>query len=1088
MVPSRSYSQADIVRWYSLRDLQKARTYVSAVSNLSFSATEITAQVRGTAPHPYRVRIIFLNNKNPPMTIQAVCSCPMRQDCKHTAAVLLAGLNTASGLPRVSEVVLAWAEMFKESYQPRMPSTPADGLYYFLTLSRGDEEPVITLHKGKLKFKGAYPEGLKPWDLSERVFMKPPQFVREADLAILRLLWRQGRANEGWSLMGESGHTLLTQLLASERFCLAARPFTQPKETPKLLKSGKARTGQLVWQVDATGRRVIQLQSQNAPLVLPLPEATWYVDRATGEVGQLTLAQSPWRVMQLLDMPPLSEPDMPVVAEVLRESVPELPMPGVIKLRRMTGELRPRLTLETVKVPWMDRFRGYSYGPQMVDIASVSMCYGEAILPLNHEGEFFILEQGETVRVVRDFAAEMQRVKSLVQYGLKEMPPSTWVRDVPTHCLHDAAAWQGFMQENLPQLRTAGWEVVMTPDFRHLVLEVESWEADFQATEDGWFNLDMGIVVNGQRLPLAPLLHALFKRESHWLDADQLANMPEEQPVTLQLPEGGRVQVPAGRIKPLARTLIELFDGQSSSDTLPLSRFDVARIAALTDMAHWQFKDQAAVTTLAQQLRQTSGIQAIEPPTGFGIQLRPYQQEGLAWLQYLRAQGLGGILADDMGLGKTAQTLAHLLLEKQSGRMDKPSLVVLPTSLIFNWKQEAARFAPALKMLSLHGKERAAYFDSIPQHDVILTTYPLLWRDEDTLAKYDYHLLILDEAQMVKNVTSQAAQVVRKLNARHRLCLTGTPLENHLGELWAQFDFLLPGLLGNSKTFTKAWRTPIEKQGNVLRRELLAKRIKPFILRRRKEDVARELPEKTVIVRSVELADAQRDLYETVRVAMDERVRTEIASKGLARSHIVLLDALLKLRQVCCDPRLVKLSQAQKVKESAKLTLLMEMLPELVNEGRRVLVFSQFTTMLGFIAEALDKVKLGYVMLTGDTQDRESVVRRFQDGEVPIFLISLKAGGVGLNLTTADTVIHYDPWWNPAAENQASDRAHRLGQQKNVFVYKLVVAGSIEEKILALQEKKAILAAGILSEDTNSMSKFGAEDIAALLAPLPSEE
>jgi len=469
------------------------------------------------------------------------------------------------------------------------------------------------------------------------------------------------------------------------------------------------------------------------------------------------------------------------------------------------------------------------------------------------------------------------------------------------------------------------------------------------------------------------------------------------------------------------------------------------------------------------------------------MELRPYQLEGLAWLQYLREQDLAGILADDMGLGKTAQTLAHLLLEKQAGRLDRPALVVLPTSLIFNWKREAERFAPDLKILSLHGKDRAERFPLIAAHDVVLTTYPLLWRDEESIVAHDYHLLILDEAQTVKNAASRAAQLVRKIRTRHRLCLTGTPLENHLGELWAQFDFLLPGFLGDGKSFAKTWRTPVEKYGDQLRRDVLARRVKPFILRRRKEDVAKELPPKTVIVRTMELQGGQRDLYETVRSAMDQRVRDEIAAKGFARSQIVILDALLKLRQVCCDPRLLKSASAHRVKERAKLDLLMEMLPELVDEGRRVLVFSQFTSMLALIEEELARAKLDYVILTGDTQDREGVVRRFQDGEVPVFLISLKAGGVGLNLTAADTEIHYDPWWNPAVENQATDRAHRLGQSKNVFVYKLVVSGSIEEKILALQEKKAALAAGILSEDVNGLAKFGESDIAALLAPLPTE-
>ncbi|HQO29052.1 MAG TPA: DEAD/DEAH box helicase, partial [Accumulibacter sp.] len=296
----------------------------------------------------------------------------------------------------------------------------------------------------------------------------------------------------------------------------------------------------------------------------------------------------------------------------------------------------------------------------------------------------------------------------------------------------------------------------------------------------------------------------------------------------------------------------------------------------------------------------------------------------------------------------------------------------------------------------------------------------------------------------------------------------------------------LPGFLGSNHAFTKYWRTPIEKQNDQSRRDLLARRVRPFILRRRKEEVARELPPKTIIVRKVELVGGQRDLYETVRVAMDEKVRAEIASKGFNRSQIVILDALLKLRQVCCDPRLVKAKAAQKVRERAKLELLMTMLPEQVEEGRRILLFSQFTSMLQLIEKELRLAGLDYLLLTGQTRDREDLVQRFQSGEVPIFLISLKTGGVGLNLTAADTVIHYDPWWNPAAENQATDRAHRLGQDKPVFVYKLIVAGSIEEKILALQERKAELAAQILADDVSIDAKFSNEDLAALFAPLPA--
>ena len=546
----------------------------------------------------------------------------------------------------------------------------------------------------------------------------------------------------------------------------------------------------------------------------------------------------------------------------------------------------------------------------------------------------------------------------------------------------------------------------------------------------------------------------------------------------------GRLRIGAARIKPLVRALVDLFDRPDHD--WRLSRLDAARLADL-DLPG---RGREQVAAIAARLRDAERIRAVAAPAGFRAELRPYQLEGLAWLQHLVRHDLAGILADDMGLGKTAQTLAHLLTEKQAGRLDVPALVVLPTSLVFNWQAEAERFAPDLKVLNLHGADRHARFEELDAGDgnvdIALTTYPLLWRDAELLQAREWSLLILDEAQTVKNAASKGAQVIRQLKARHRLGLTGTPLENHLGELWAQFDFLLPGFLGSHKDFTATWRTPIEKHGDTVRRDLLAARLRPFILRRRKEDVATELPPKTIIVRSVGLEGGQRDLYETVRAAMDEKVRAEIAGKGFARSQIVILDALLKLRQVCCDPRLLKSPAALRVKERAKLDLLMDMLPELIDEGRRILVFSQFTTMLGLIAAELDKAKIGWVALTGDTRDRRIPVEDFQKGRVPVFLISLKAGGVGLNLTAADTVIHYDPWWNPAAENQATDRAHRIGQDKPVFVFKLVCAGSIEEKILALQERKAALAESVLSEDADALAKFGEADIAALLAPLPT--
>ena len=1093
------YTLADITRWYPNNEIHKAKAYLNSISELEVNDASIIAQVQGRTGVPYRVEIVLSQGQDGKLAVRPSCSCPVGYLCKHTAAVLLSVLSLPRP-PSVKHAVTEWIESMRGTLSTPLKKKPSvtqrgTALCYALVKSSQQKHYVVQIYKAKLDGEGQVSGDLEPWDTVERALLNPPQYVREEDMPILRLLLRQHDRYDGYQVLGKHGNELLTRLLSSGRLFFRERVVGSRDRLshPLPLKAGESRPAHIAWGADDQGcMQPTVIRSGNAVHVLALPEDTWYIDATTGEMGQLQLAQAPAQVAKLLSMPPLNDMEMLVVAAALRDLLPELPAPSKAALRSLKAKMLPVMSLDTSDAAYRNAYRGYAAGSQIRDFARVQWRYGDAMLSPDHPSEFVTLASGETVRVVRDTRAETQALKVLHGHGLKEMPNVSLTgsyADYSLFGLDNAAAWPEFMQQAVPELRAVGWQIDMLTGFRHHVLEVQAWLGDFDEQADGWFSLNMGIVVNGERVPLAPLLHELFKVDSRWLDALHLEMLPDQEPITLQLPDGGQVKVPAARIKPLARTLLELFDGGGMrGDGIRLSRYDVARIQQLADMERWQFKGADALIALANQLKNTNGIQEVQPPKNFPLELRPYQLEGLAWLQFLRENRLAGILADDMGLGKTAQALAHLLLEKQSGRMDRPTLVVLPTSLIFNWKREAERFAPDLKLLSLHGKQRAGHFAAIPHYDVILTTYPLLWRDEEMLSQYEYHLLILDEAQTVKNAASQAAQVVRKLKARHRLCLTGTPLENHLGDLWSQFDFLLPGLLGDARSFTRTWRTPIEKQGNTLRRNLLAQRVRPFILRRRKQDVASELPPKTLIVRSVELSGAQRDLYETVRIAMDQRVREEIADKGFARSHIIILDALLKLRQVCCDPRLLKLTAAKNVQEHAKLDMLMEMLPELVSEGRRILVFSQFTSMLELIEAELHKEKLGYVKLTGDTQNREEVVRRFQDGEVPIFLISLKAGGVGLNLTTADTVIHYDPWWNPAVENQATDRAHRLGQLNNVFVYKLVVAGSIEEKILALQEKKAELAAGILSEDSSGLVKFGEADIAALLAPLPVDE
>ena len=751
---------------------------------------------------------------------------------------------------------------------------------------------------------------------------------------------------------------------------------------------------------------------------------------------------------------------------------------------------------------------------------------------------------GPVVRMQRNLGAEADAMDRVWDLGLIPVDANKlqWRHRAaaatlgPVWTLAQEAHFGDFWAEQIPQLRAEGWSVVVQPGFAHESVPVLRWklliapdtgellgkEVDgplaarerpvqkLQLPErEGAWLLSLGIEIDGETLDLAPMLADLLRRDARWLNAQQMAAIDDIAIISLRAPGGKRIDAPAGPLKAIVGAMVDLLtdptrNQRKDGDPLHLGAWEARRIEALRAglvLAHrvgtvngwnndWQLQGDVGLAQLAKRLRTIGTPQPVAAPQGLQVQLRPYQLEGLAWLQYLRAQGLGGILADDMGLGKTAQALAHVLAEKEAGRLTRPALVVLPTSLLFNWQAEAARMAPNLRVLALHGASRGQRYLQMADHDLVLTTYPLLWRDVEALAAQPFHLLILDEAQMVKNAGSRSARALRKLQAPHLLCLTGTPLENHLGELWAQFDFLMPGFLGDVRSFNARWRKPIEENGETLRAQLLAQRVRPFILRRRKQDVATELPPRTEVIQRVQLQGKQRELYEAVRTTADKQVRRALERQSFDGAQITILDALLKLRQVCCDPRLVKgTTKTAHTMERAKLELLADMLPALVDEGRRVLVFSQFTEMLGLAAELLDTLALPYLTLTGQTPPRQrgAVVRQFQaqdDTSAPILLVSLKAGGLGLNLTAADTVIHLDPWWNPAVEEQATARAHRIGQDQPVFVYKLVVEGSIEERMLELQARKAALAQGVLGHDAEGAVKFSEADLHALLAPL----
>jgi superfamily II DNA or RNA helicase len=761
-----------------------------------------------------------------------------------------------------------------------------------------------------------------------------------------------------------------------------------------------------------------------------------------------------------------------------------------------TVQPRPRLWLASIEFSAFEPRNG-KMQRYIQHRAALSFNYLDEYASGQKNSDIIVRQEHQTLRIKRQPEVEQGYREQLRALGFKIATRQSKALPESAGELFEMvndSAWLTFTLNELPTLRTRGWELQIDDDFGFDLTTVDDWYATVDAApERDWFDLELGIIVNGERLSLLPILLNLMRSHTELLNPERLAKRRDDELILVNIPNRpnsphGPLQValPYGRLKPVLATLGEFYLQEPGETTLRLSSADATRLNPLEALPLlWEGGEH--IRTFAQRLRDIRDYSA-PAPQGLNATLRPYQLEGLSWMQSLRQLEVGGILADDMGLGKTLQTLAHILSEKNAGRLDRPCMVVMPTSLIPNWLDEAAHFTPQLKVLALYGAGRKKHLPQLADYDLLLTTYALLPKDVELLAAQPLHVLILDEAQSIKNPSSKAAQAARELNARQRLCLSGTPLENHLGELWSLFHFLLPGWLGDVKSFNRDYRVPIEKHASEVRLQHLNGRIKPFLLRRTKEQVATELPPKTEIIHWVELNEAQRDVYETMRLAMDKKVRDEITRKGVARSQIIILEALLKLRQVCCDLRLVSDTPPPRGSSSGKLDSLMEMLEELFAEGRKILLFSQFTSMLSLIEDELKRRHIDYALLTGQTRDRRTPVRDFQSGKRQIFLISLKAGGVGLNLTEADTVIHYDPWWNPATENQATDRAYRIGQEKPVFVYKLIARGTVEEKIQHLQQEKSDLAAGVLDGRKAGDWQLQNDDIEALFAPLPDKK
>ena len=647
------------------------------------------------------------------------------------------------------------------------------------------------------------------------------------------------------------------------------------------------------------------------------------------------------------------------------------------------------------------------------------------------------------------------------------------------------------------------WSVTLDEQLENRTLEnIERVEPKFQITSSGvqWF--DLGVVFEsggGERFSAAEIQRLILSGQSH-----------------TRLKNGKMAVIDTGAVEELQEVLLDCAPQQNAQGYRIANQ--QAGFLEATLRQHSDWKLQAPAAWRERAAKQSGEAKFKCPPLGeLEAVLRPYQKQGVGWLHFLRENGFGGILADEMGLGKTLQTLAFLnslsnvkrdIRVGETGIATKvPHLIVCPTSLVFNWVAEAEKFIPELKVLALHGPDRQKRFGEIATHDIAVTSYALIRRDAERYRELEFDVVVLDEAQHIKNRQTQNAQAVKSVKSRHRIVLTGTPLENSVLDLWSIFDFLMPGYLGTAKDFHERYELPITKAKSVEAQARLARRLRPFMLRRLKKEVAADLPEKLEQVSYCELTPEQRTVYQQVIEASRKEVLEAVGAQGIAKSRMLVLTALLRLRQICCDLRLLKLQteeaqekenaetagtaltaenpsdSTQAFNASGKLDLFGELLEEVIDGGHRLLVFSQFVGMLTLVKEKLTADGIEYCYLDGSTNDRAGVVERFQsNATIPVFLISLKAGGVGLNLTGADTVIHFDPWWNPAVEDQATDRAHRIGQTKVVTSYKLITRDTVEEKILTLQNRKREIIRATIGGEEEFATSLSWEEIQELLA------
>ena len=1028
----------------------------------------LRATVKGSSFEKYESYIEINRDEEGDVIIEGNCSCPVNYNCKHIAAVCIRyqvekqseriekkGITSFISQPSLLDKWLHNLQNSNKISSQQQETSKMENGEFFLTYrldgKTSYDESKLSFYKSKILKNGSISKGTKldPYKVMHSYSSQELKTQTDEDiLKLAKVFFKNDYSSYMESLSGSLGYMIIEKVIATGRcyFDYNPQPLMMINEIFDVDFEFKLYKGEysLKSNIDKKNYKIIKT---TPPFLMDIQNNT---------IQELNIDVKMYE--QLSIAPKIPKDKIGEVYQVVGNTLPniEIKTPKAIKITNITATPVPKIHLKESNSFEVD----FLYDNYIVNY-----------IPREAKKSFY--ENGSKIEIQRNLELEEQAKRVLEEFGF----------EVEIH--HDNLAvvlkksnrqeqlkvWSRFLESGLDELKAKGWQITQDEEFE-LRFEPSSEVVVESEDKNDWFNLSFNLEFNGVSQPIAPLVSSIIN------EFDDFSHMP--QLINIEVDENHFVEVQTKQIQPIIKTIIELLDKKDKDDSLKVSPFDAHLVDFMDDDVIW--RGSREIIELSSKLKDFKGIKQVNPPKCLNAELREYQQEGLNWLYFLYEFKFGGILADDMGLGKTIQTLAHLSRLKEDNLLTNPSLIVMPTSLIANWKNEAKKFTPNLRVLSLHGADRAERFDVLEEYDILLTTYPLIVRDEKRFNEYKFMYIILDEAQKIKNPKTKMAIALKSFKSEYRLALSGTPIENHLGELWSIFSFLMPGFLDTLSFFKNFYQNPIEKEHSFERQNLLNKRVKPFMIRRTKEKVASELPEKSEIIKYTQLESKQSKLYESIRVTMEQKVQDAVKAKGLASSHITILDALLKLRQVCCDPSLLKIQEAQKVHESAKLELFLDLINELMQEGRKVLVFSQFTSMLSILEEKIKNLNINYTKLTGSTRKREEAIERFTKGNADVFLISLKAGGVGLNLVEADCVIHYDPWWNPAVENQATDRAYRIGQTKAVFVYKLIVENTIEQKILELQKKKQAIQDGIYDEDKQQEDiKFSGNELLELL-------